>query len=97
MALRPYGEDTIDIPFEVALPRCSPRFSGMARMRPRGALFRHGVAPRRVGADGESGVMEAQFAPAAPIPLLPPSLFIPGSAADEELVRSTERGHGRFP
>ncbi len=92
MALRPYGEDTIVIPFEVELPPSGPTYSGMSRMRPRGELFRNGVA-RPTGSDGgEGGVVQAQYAPAAPIPLFPPSVFIPGSPANEEFVRSTERG-----
>jgi hypothetical protein len=81
-----YGEETIVIPFEVELPPSAPTFSGMSRMRPRGELFRNGVA-RPIGNDGgERGVFQAQYAPAAPIPLFPHSVFNPGPNEEFDVI-----------
>ena len=73
MDLRPYGVDTIVIPFTIEGAGAAPVVARMSRLRPRGMAYRGGVASSP-GA-GEGGNIDlVQFATAAPIPFLRPSV-----------------------
>lgn len=93
MDVRPYGADTIVAPFAVVGGGDAPVVARMSRMRPRGELFRGGV----VGGSGSEGAfVPVQYAMRVPTPAPLGSVFVPGSRANEDFVRSTVEGFRAF-